>query len=223
MKKNLFFCLLLTIVSMMATGCSSCQSENKPQESVCDNKDIDGVLPKPAPIVLENCISTDRQAMYIKCLKDTSMYRFFESSIVLKDFLNNDPDGEIEKVTNIFQKIKEVGKGYDTMVYFFEHNSNGTEKVDSVEGFWIEDYPLDEEPIAISFNLAFKKLMEANLPKPESRHCVLRKEVGAKPCNAQYIFGNSISQVYVDGVNGNVQTSDPAFGGDFGRPLGEWP
>lgn len=214
--------LILMASELMFTGCSSCQSENKPQENVVDNKDSSGVLPEPAPIVVENCISADRQAMFLKCNKDTSVYRWFESSIVLKDYLNADPDGEVESLTNIFQKIKEFDHSADVMVYFFKHTDKGVE-VDSVHSFWMEDYPLDDEPVKITFKQAFNRLMEANIDKPESRMCVLRKQIGPKDCNPQYIFGNSRSQVYVDATNCNVQKENPAFGGDFGRPLGEWP
>lgn len=91
--------LILMASEFMFTGCSSCQSENKPQENVVDNKDSSGMLPEPAPIVVENCISADRQAMFLKCNKDTSVYRWFESSIVLKDYLNADPDGEVESLS----------------------------------------------------------------------------------------------------------------------------
>ena len=222
MKKNLVFCLILAFVSMMVTGCSSCQSENKQHKCVADNKDASGVLPEPASIIVENCISADRQAMFLKCNKDTSVYRWFESSIVLKDYLNADPDGEVESLTNIFQKIKEFDHGADVMVYFFKHTDKGVE-IDSVHSFWVEDYPLDNEPVKITFKQAFNRLMEANIDKPESRMCVLRKQVGPKDCNPQYIFGNSRSQVYVDATTCNVQKENPAFGGDFGMPLGEWP
>ena len=34
MKKSILMCLMLVIAGMLATGCSSCQSENKKQESV---------------------------------------------------------------------------------------------------------------------------------------------------------------------------------------------
>ena len=43
----------------MSMSCSSCQSEKGNEESVVDNKDASGVLPEPAPIVVENCISAD--------------------------------------------------------------------------------------------------------------------------------------------------------------------
>ena len=224
MKKNLVFCLILAFVSMMVTGCSSCQSENKQHECVADNKDASGVLPEPASIIVENCISMDRQAMFAKCKGDSSYYRWFETTVALENKLNSgDTTGEVESVTNVFQKIIEEDGGADTMVYYFKHSKDGSVHIDSIHSWYAECNPLDDEPIRITFKQSFERLMKANIPKPESRYCVLRKQVGSKACNAQYIFGNSREQVYVDASNGNVSAENPAFGGDFGTPLGEWP
>ena len=53
--------------------------------------------------------------------------------------------------------------------------------------------------------------MEVNLPKPHSKHVVLRKQIGPKACNPQWIFGNITSQIYVDAVTGEVNSKNPAF------------
>ena len=82
---------------------------------------------------------------------------------------------------------------------------------------------MDKEPIKITFAEALEKLNQVNFPKPHSRYCVLRKEVGPKDANVQYIFGNSKAQLYVDAVTGEVTDLNPVFGGDLGKPLGEWP
>lgn len=224
MKKWYFLCVLTLFVGF-AVGLSSCEKNKKAQtEKSVSASDCDGVLPEPAPLIAENCISTDRQAMFLKCDKDDSMYRWYETTIVFKDFLDADPDGSAESIINIFQKITVKGKGADTMVYTFKHNCNGTTEIDSVAGFWIEDFPLNDEPIAIKFSQAFDKLMQANLPKPHSRYCVLRKQVGPVACNPQYIFGNTHAQIYVDAKTGDVSVENPAFkGSGFGMPLGEWP
>jgi hypothetical protein len=87
----------------------------------------------------------------------------------------------------------------------------------------MEDSPLDKEPVKVTFAEALEKLNQVNFPKPHSRYCVLRKEVGPKDANVQYIFGNSHAQLYVDAVTGEVTDHNPVFGGDLGKPLGEWP
>ena len=55
--------------------------------------------------------------------------------------------------------------------------------------------------------------MEANCPKPHSKKCTLRKELGPNGAdvNAQYIFGNSEQQVYVDAVTGKVSLTNPVY------------
>lgn len=235
MKKCLFLGLLLAIVGMLATGCSSCQSGNQKQDgkdsiAVVDTQvvapavvedDIDGVVPD-LTVSVENIIATDRQTMYQ--LAEGQSYKFFECDIKLTDFLNSENcDGKILSVTNVFQQVIEKGKGFDTKVWKFVTTGKGTQKFLFDDAFWIENYPLNDEPTPITFEKAFERIMKANVVKPESRNCVLRKPVGPTPCNAQYIFGNIRQQIYVDAVTGEVRTKNPAFDGFLNKPLGEWP
>ena len=235
MKRSLFFGLLLVIISMMVTGCSSCQSEKQKQDgkdsvavvdtivtdTIAVSDDIDGVVPDLTSSV-ENIISTDRQTMYQ--LAEGQSYKFFECDIKLADFLNSeDCDGKILSVTNVFQQVIEKGKGFDTKVWKFVTTGKGTQQFLFDDAFWIENEPLNDEPMPITFEKAFERIMKANVVKPESRNCVLRKPVGPTLCNAQYIFGNIKQQIYVDAVTGEVRTKNPAFDGFLNKPLGEWP
>ena len=70
MKKYFLFGFLLAIVSIMATGCSSCQSENNKQdnapaqEQVTNfNADYDGVVPDLTEGA-EHVIALQRQTMF---------------------------------------------------------------------------------------------------------------------------------------------------------------
>lgn len=234
-KTSMFLGLLLMIISLMATGCSSCQSEKQKQESqnsiaVVDTVsaipadvegDCDGVVPELTASV-ENIIATDRQTMY--GIANGQSYALFESSIKLCDFLNSENcDGKIMSVNNVFQQVIEKEKGYDTKVLMFFTTGKGT-KIDVHDNaFYIENYPLNDEPMPITFEKAFERIMKANVVKPQSRNCVLRKPIGPTPCNAQYIFGNRKKQIYVDAITGEVRTKNPAFDGYLGLPLGEWP
>ena len=236
MKKFFIIGFLLAIVSIMATGCSSCQSEKKKQVDgiekidsvahtdsiVCDvTGDYDGVVPDITASV-ENIIAKDRQAMYN--LANGADYRFFESSIKLCENLDSeDCDGKIMSVTNVFQQVIEKEKGYDTKVLMFITTGKGTQVNIYDNAFYIENYPLNDEQMQITFEKAFELMMKANVVKPKSKNCVLRKPIGPTPCNAQYIFGNRRQQVYVDAVTGEVRTKNPAFDGYLGGPLGEWP
>ena len=171
-------------------------------------------------IVVENTISADRQTMY---LDNGENYRWYETGVVLKDWLDEENDGAIEMVVNVFQVVEQFDStSFDTIVYKYQHTVEGTTS-DSVHGFWVEDYPLNEEIIKVTFKEAYDKVMSVNLPKPHSRQVVLRKEIGPKDCNPQWIFGNSRAQIYVDAVTGEVSKDNPAFGPEFEMPLGEWP
>ena len=231
----MFFGLLLMIIGMLATGCSSCQSEKKKQVVESDSvavidstvvipavgDDIDGVIPDLTASV-ENIIATDRQTMY--GLADAQDYKFFECDIKLCDFLNaEDCDGKILSVTNVFQQIIEREKGYDTKVWMFTTTGKGTVQVLQDNAFYIENEPLNDEPMPITYEQAFERIMKANVVKPHSRNCILRKPVGPTPCNAQYIFGNRRQQIFVDAITGEVRTKNPAFDGYLNKPLGEWP
>lgn len=208
MMKKIIPCLLLAIAGVLASGCSSC---NQKKEMVSENA---------ATLVVENCVSTDREFMFTHYGGD---YRWYESSILLKDYLDEDCDGIIDEVTDIFQVVTDSGRGYDTHVVMLGHSSDGKNTFDVIDGFWIDDFLLNDALIKLSFMDAFNKMQSANYPKPHSKHCVLRKQVGPHDCNPQYIFGNSKSQLFVDAVTGEVTDKNPVFGDLLSHPLGEWP
>lgn len=220
MKKFSFLGLILAIAGMLTTGCSGCQSGNKEQPKVAAS-DYDGVI--EGKLNAEHAISMQRQNMYN--LAKGAEYRWFETTIELSDFIDSEnQDGTIKEITSVFQKIIQEGTGFDTWVqYIITNAAKGTVTPDPIHSFWMEDSPLDEAPIKITFAEALEKLNQVNFPKPHSRYCVLRKEVGPKDCNPQYIFGNSKAQLYVDAVTGKVTDQNPVFEGYLGGPLGEWP
>lgn len=181
-------------------SCNSCKNE----------KNDNGIIPDS--MVVENMISTDKQAMYL-INKD---YRWYETMVLFNNYLDEENDGSIAEVVNIFQAIKDYdGKSFDTMVYKFQHFANGTCAVDSVAGFWIEDYPLVDSVKMIPFKQAFELTNQVNLPKPHSRHACLRNPIGPKECSPQWCFGNLESQIWIDAVDGTAKSSNPAFPDGF--------
>lgn len=207
--------LLIFIGAILVVLFSSCNSCNKSNEA-SDTTNTKG-------IVVENTISTAKEYMFLNYGED---YRWFESCVTMTNFMDGDStSSEIENVTNIFQVVEmaEDSCSADVHVITISNNkSNPEAKVEVIEGFWIEDYVLNTEEINVTFEEAYERAMNANITKPHSRQCVLRKEVGPVECNAQYIFGNSQCQIYVDAVTGEVSGINPAYG-KFGMPLGEWP
>lgn len=209
--KRLFSFIAAILLMVFAVSCTC--SSNNAQPALGDSNEV-------ANLVVENVISLDRQAMYLKAADD---YRWFETGVVLKDWLDEENDGSIEMVVNVFQTVIERGNGFDTMVYKFQHTVEGTVE-DNIHGFWMEDNPLNDEAIVLTFEQAFERVMAVNMPKPHTKQVVLRKQVGPVDCNPQWIFGNARAQIYVDAVTGDVTDKNPAFGSlNLGTPLGEWP
>lgn len=205
--------LLLFLIGLFAS-CTKC---SKPQEKA---DVMDSVA--TAKMNVENIISTDREDMFLNYAED---YRWFETCIVLQDFLDEECDGTVTGVSNVFQAVENREDGnVDTFVVLYAHTPD-TAAVDVKHGFWVEDLPLNEELIVINFDSAFVRVMEANCPKPHSKQVVLRKQLGPVNCNPQYIFGNRQAQIYVDATTGEVNTTNPVFPEEqgFKMPLGEWP
>jgi hypothetical protein len=209
MRKTFNILVLAVIMISTAVSCK-CTSDKQKNE-------IPG-----EPATVESMISLDRQAIYLNHAND---YRWYETGIQLKDFLDEENDGAIDMVVNVFQVIEKYSDTcFDTFVYKYQHFADGTVKEDSIHGFWVEDYPLNEEAIKVTFKEAYEKVMAVNLPKPHTRQVVLRKQVGPVDANPQWIFGNLHSQIYVDAVTGEISNENPAFRGlNLGTPLGEWP
>lgn len=218
MKKFSYLIIMCMMMTMSVfTSCDSC-TKNQP---VSDTE----VAEEPVLLNPTTLITMDRQDMFINHNQD---YRWYETCMMLNNFLDEENDGSLAEVVNVFQAVISRETGYDTKVFKFQHFADGTYAKDSVIGFWVEDFPLNEEVITVTYQEAYDKLMATNCPKPHSRYVTLRKQVGPVDANPQYIFGNLKSQVYVDAVTGEVSDVNPAFGkpedGEgFKMPLGEWP
>lgn len=205
--------LMAVMFGMAFVSCTGCAdktvvgNDSIINDSICDSTNM-----------VENIIAMDKDSMLTTYGKN---YKWFETCIVLNEYLDSkNANDSVIGISNIFQVVDEKGKGADVHVIMYAHVGDSTQ-VDVKHGFWIEDYPMDS--IKITFKEAYAKLMAANCPKPHSRNCVLRKEVGPIAANPQYIFGNSKMQVYVDAITGEVKTNNPVFPDSLKMPLGEWP
>lgn len=163
---------------------------------------------KEVELVVENIVNTDKQYMFNNYGKD---YIWFEECVLLKDFLDDENcDGTVDGVSTVFEVVTEKEKSFDTKVILCSH----TKKASSVEvkdAFWVGDNALNDDSVTVSFKKAYENVMKANFVKPHSKKCVLRKELGPKPCNPQYIFGNVSAQLYVDAKTGDVRDKNPAY------------
>lgn len=195
------FVLLMSIMLILGVNSCRCTSNQKEVTPAVDSLAV-------TELVVENTISTDKESVYLNHGKD---YRWYETGVVLTDWLDGESDGSIEMVVNVFQVVDYIDStSFDTYVYKYQHTLEGTVE-DSVHGFWVEDYPLNDEKVTVTFKDAFERVQSVNYPKPHSRQVVLRKEVGPVDANPQWIFGNSAAQLYVDAVTGEVHDWNPAF------------
>ena len=152
MKKFLFLCVL-TLCSIMLTlsSCGSCGQQNGKEEVVA--QELPGVM---GELVVENFISADKEYMYLHYQKD---YSWFETCILLADFLDEECDGKVAGVSDVFQIVTPIGDSmsFDTNVILFSHATNGNQ-IDIKSGFWIEDCDLSNEPVKLTFKQAFDSI-----------------------------------------------------------------
>lgn len=140
-------------------------------------------------------------------------YSFYEVTAKFENYFDSESTNSIiETLNSVFQVITQIDStSADVEVLTFAHILGQKDTLIVEHGFWIEDYPMNDENIVITFEEAYNKMMSANCVKPHSKMCVLRKEVGPIDANVQYIFGNQQAQVYVDAVTGNVSLVNPVF------------
>lgn len=214
MKKSLFLSLLLAIVSIMATGCVGCQSENKeqPNESV-NYHDYDGVVQDFSAGVSE-IQALHRQTMYHLAQKGkpVSSYQWRNSRIIFNDTLTFDNIDDLH-ITDINDVFYYWDKDKGPQVQYINVNvKRGTQIPWPINDVWIEDDDLSDQPIKLSAEEAILKLKEWNgvLPK-DCNFIILRLPVGPKDCNPQWTFGDIDDVLFIDAVTGEIRDSNPAF------------
>lgn len=205
--------LLMSMLFVMTLGfmsCNGCKNSNDvPVPEVVDT----------ANLVPEHVIAMDREDMFLNYSED---YKWYECSMKLQNYLDEEEcDGTIESITNVFQVLDESKSG-DIYVVLYTHTVDST-VVDVQPGLWIEDCVLNDDEIKLTYADAYERAMATDAPKPHSKNCILRKPLGPQLCNPQYVFGNMRTQLWVDAITGAVKTSDPSFPDNFNKPLGEWP
>lgn len=211
MKK--LFSILMLSTALFIVACTGCKKE-------VSSVDTPTIINVDSINIADNEVMTDQYGKYD--------LKWYECEILLNNFLNEENDGSIAELVNIFQVTEIVDStSARVVVHKIQHFADGATVRDSVEGFWIENMPLCLEDIKIAYDSACILVEGVNLPKPHSRHITIRKPLGPKDCNIQYIFGNIQSQIWVDAITGEIKESNPAFEPDakgyLGMPLGEWP
>lgn len=211
MKKSLFLSLLLAIVSIMATGCSSCQSENKKQEIAYH--DYDGIV-QDFTAGVSHIQALHRQTMYQLAQqgKPVNGYQWRNSRVIFNDTLTFDNIDDLH-ITDINDVFYYWDKDKGPQVQYINVNvKRGTQIPWPINDVWIEDDDLSDQPIKLSAEEAILKLKEWNgvLPK-DCNFIILRLPVGPKDCNPQWTFGDIDDVLFIDAVTGEIRDSNPAF------------
>jgi len=215
---SLIFSLALGLISCTGCGNGEAQTQKDSTEVVLKDSTVATVA-----LNVEAAIAMDRQAMYLAHGGD---YRWYETEILLPEFMDaEEATSDPVMVVNVFQTVVERGNGFDTWVHKYQHFNDGTVLNDSVQGFWVENYPLEDKALKLKYTEAWDRMMAVNFPKVHSKHVTLRNPIGPVAINTQWIFGNVREQIWVDAVTGDCKNSNPAFpeAKGFKMPLGEWP
>ncbi len=218
MKKWICLSLMMAMVCLMATGCSSCQSENKKQEVVYH--DYDGVV-QDFTAGVSHIQALHRQTMYglIQHLQDeghtialNGKYQWRNSRVILNDTvtMENIDDLHVVAVNDVFFYWDSV-KG-PMVQYINSHVKYGVQIPYPINDVWIEDADMSDQPIKLSAEEALMRLKEWNGVLPEGcNFLTLRYPVGPKDCNVQWVFGDVYDVLFIDAVTGEIRDYDPAF------------
>lgn len=222
MKKILFFSFLLAINSIMTTGCTGCQSSKTDL-----NNGYDGVIQDFTAGVGQI------QSMHLQTMYNTlgvKEYEWRNSRVIFNDTITaeNIDDLHITDINDVFYYWDSIA---GPQVQFINSNVKmGTQIPYPINDVWIEDADLSNASIKLTTEQALQRLKEVNCPIPPAKSISLRLPVGPVACNPQYVVGDVYDVLFIDAVTGEVSNWNPAFnpkkgvkGGDFGKPLGEWP
>lgn len=224
MKRIFVFSLLLAIVSIMATGCSSCQSENKKQEApakeqVIKSADYDGIV-QDFTAGTKHILALHRQTMFN--LVKGHEYQWRNLQVLFNDFIKTDnlDDLHITDITSVYFYWNEG----PWVQYISTNVKKGTIIPNKIQDVWIEDCDMSNCEIKLGVEDVLKRLKEWNGVLPQAKGMVLRLPVGPRNCNAQWVIGGIGDPIFVDAVTGDITNWCPAFPiPNVNGPLGEWP
>ncbi len=207
MKKMLFLGLMLTVLGMMVAGCNGCTKpeNNYEQQEAINGNDYDGVAVDFSAGV-EQITALHRQMMFD--IANGAKYCWYETNVLFNDSIKAETidDLHVVDVTNIFQMF-----GPELCQSITSNVTKGTLIPAAIPGLWIEDFDLSNAEIKLTVTDALLQLKQWNGIIPPANSITLRKPVGPKPCNAQYVIGNAFEVIFIDAVTGNVTNWNPAF------------
>lgn len=206
MKKNVLFCLLFAIASIMVTGCSSCESENKKQESA-NYHDYDGVI-QDFTAGVSKIQAMHRQTMFVTL--GVKEYEWRNTRVIFNDTIDLDALDQlhITDINDVFYYWDEQGPWVQ---YVNSNVKQGVQIPWPINDVWIEDEDMSESAIKLSCEDALQRLKEYNGIVPKACFITLRKPVGPLDCNPQWTIGDAYNVLFIDAETGQVRDWCPAF------------
>lgn len=184
--------LSILMIAIMAMSLTSCNWFKKGEQ----------VKEQPA---IESYIESDMEYMVANY---GETYAWYETEVIYKDMLDEETDGTYESVKSVYQYENQTDTGIIVKAVTIYHVGDST-LVDVVDTWYAECFDLRESEITLTFKDAFDAIMAVNLPKPHTRCCVLRDQVGPVAANPQYIYG--VGYLFVDAVDGEISEINPVF------------
>lgn len=231
MKTKFLLGFLLAFMCLLGfsscNGCTQKAPEPTPSVQPVVTHDYDGVA-QDFTAGVNHIQALHRQTMFN--LIEGQEYEWRNSKVLFNDSIKLETIDElkVQAVTDVFQYFTPK-TGFQVQIISTDANK-GTIITPPIHDVWIEDANLSEKAIKLSAEDVLKRLKEWNGIIPPAVSMNLRLPVGPCDCNAQWVIGNEFDVIFIDAVTGDISNWNPAFnpnnkpkGGDFGKPLGEWP
>lgn len=202
--KKVFF-MFMTLLFGMLVSCGGGKSSQEVLSSMDKfmkkNKPAETTAVIGPKVTIENFNTLlNNDYGYVKSLDSTAIY--YETDIVFTDAVSAD-SFEIDSCINVVQSHRTC--------YLFKHGGVLADSVFKVNDYWMECCQIDPSKV-ITLDVAIQQLMKANLPKPNSKLCVLRWILGPNSLkeNPGYYFGDNhhAPWVKVDAYTGEVTIVD---------------
>lgn len=184
--------LSVLMIALMAISLTSCDWFKK-SEQIKEQPTIETYIESDMEYMAENYGET---------------YAWYETEVIYNDMLDAETDGTYESVKSVYQYEHQTDTGTIVKAVTIYHVGDST-SVEVVDTWYAECFDLRESEIVLTFKDAFDAIMSVNLPKPHTRCCVLRDQVGPVAANPQYIYG--VGLLFVDAVSGEVSEINPVF------------
>ena len=192
MKKLLSIALIAFMAMTMLM--SSCDGNKKSTEQVKVQPEVESYIESDMEYVVSNYGET---------------FVWYETEVIYNNFLDEDCDGTYESIKSVYQYEKKIDStAFDVKAITIWHRGDSMD-VEVVDDWYAECYNLRGKDMPITFKNAYDAIMAVNLPKPHTKCCVLRDQVGPVAANPQYIYG--VGLLFVDAVTGEVSEINPVF------------